>query len=779
MEMPDRHPSQPATVTSSLARLAEHHVLFPLFGLLLLGGIWGGTAMLLHNEQAAVERTTRLASSELAETYEAQVVRALREIDQTLRLIQYAQQREGNERGLQALKERELLLPGLVFAVNLTDAEGNIVASTQAPERRNLADQDGFSVLQDHDELTVSRPQRNAAGDWTLQFSRRLGVAGGRFEGIATVSADAAYFVSGYDVAKLGERGVLGILGTDGLFRVRRSGDTVSAGEIADYKALAGDGAARNDSALLVSNAWDGEERYTSVRQLYQFPLLVLVGLSRDEQLTASRRDQRAYLWTAGFSSLLLMLFLAVLWRLSRQLALARRRESEARLAHAERIEYMAYHDVLTGLPNRALFTQLLAQSISQARRHRRQLAVLFLDLDNFKQVNDTLGHEAGDALLKEVGLRLRRCLRDSDSVARLGGDEFVVLVPELPSEDDVAVVARKMLAAVAQPFKLVGHDFSLTVSIGISLFPQHGEDEQTLKQHADIAMYLAKEQGKNNFKVYSEAASARSLERQSLESNLRLAVERSEFALHYQAKRDASGQRITGMEALLRWQHPQLGLVAPMKFIPLAEEMGLMPRIGRWVFDTACRQNVAWQKEGLPPLRIAVDLTAKQFFDDALLADVRRALDDSGMAPGLLELEVNEAVLTQNMDKTVRILAHLKQIGVRIAIDNFGVGYASISKLKHLQIDTVKIDRSFIRDIVDPAMDNQRADAIIAMGRSLNLTVVAQGVETEQQADFLRQHACDEMQGFFFSKPMAVRECSQMLQAQLVQPPAAVPGRA
>jgi diguanylate cyclase (GGDEF)-like protein len=767
MEMSDRPPPAPDTGTRRLARLTEHHVLFPLFGLLLLCGIWGSTAMLLHNEQAAAERATRLASSELAETYEAQVVRALREIDQTLRLIQYAQQRDGSERGLEALKARELLVPGLVFAVNLTDAEGNIVASTRAPERRNLADQDGFGVLQDHDELTVSRPQRNAAGDWTLQFSRRLGVPGGRFEGIATVSADAAYFVSSYDTAKLGERGVLGILGTDGMFRVRRSGDTISAGEIADYKALLGDGKAGGDSALLVNNAWDGEERYTSVRRLYQFPMAVLVGLSRDEQLAANRRDQRGYLWTAGTVSALLMLFLAVLWRLSRQLVLARRRESEARMAHAERVEYLAYHDVLTGLPNRALFTQLLARSISQARRHRRQLAVLFLDLDHFKQVNDTLGHEAGDALLKEVGRRLRRCLRDSDIVARLGGDEFVVLVPEPSNEDDVAVVARKMLAAVAQPFTLMGNDVSLTVSIGVSLYPEHGEDEETLKQHADIAMYLAKEQGKNNFRVYSEAASARSLERLSLESNLRLAVERSEFELHYQAKRDASGQRITGMEALLRWQHPQLGLVAPMKFIPLAEEMGLMSRIGRWVFDTACRQNVAWQKEGLPPLRISVDLTAKQFFDDALLADVDRALADSGMAPDLLELEVNEAVLTQNMDKTVRILASLKQLGVRIAIDNFGVGYASISKLKHLQIDTVKIDRSFIRDIVDPAMDNQRANAIIAMGRSLKLTVVAQGVETEQQADFLRQQACDEMQGFFFSKPLAVREFSQMLQAQ------------
>jgi diguanylate cyclase (GGDEF)-like protein len=295
-------------------------------------------------------------------------------------------------------------------------------------------------------------------------------------------------------------------------------------------------------------------------------------------------------------------------------------REGEVKLELAQRIEYLAYHDGLTGLPNRSMFSKLLSQCISESRRYDRQLAVAFLDLDRFKQINDTLGHDAGDQLLREVATRIKACVRASDTVARLGGDEFVVLLPALGDGKYAATVAQKILAVIARPFTLIGHEFRITTSIGISTFPQDGLDEQTLTKNADIAMYQAKEEGKNNFQFYSEKLNAHSLERLTLESSLRHALERKEFTLHYQAKRDIVSGRITGMEALLRWQHPDLGTVAPMQFIPVAEETGLIVPIDKWVLKTACSQNVAWQNQGLPRLSIAVNLTARQFTEEHLL---------------------------------------------------------------------------------------------------------------------------------------------------------------
>jgi diguanylate cyclase (GGDEF)-like protein len=375
---------------------------------------------------------------------------------------------------------------------------------------------------------------------------------------------------------------------------------------------------------------------------------------------------------------------------MSWQLAQSRLQAAEAKVAYAERVEYLAYHDALTALPNRSLFSKLLIQHIREANRYQRQMAVLFLDLDRFKQINDTLGHDAGDQLLQEVANRLKACLRESDIVARLGGDEFVVLLPQLSDEKYVATTAQKILAAIARPFNLRGQEFRVTASIGISLFARDGLDEQTLKKNADIAMYQAKQQGKNTFQFYSEKLNAESLERQTLELGLRHALERNEFRLHYQAKRDIRGGQITGMEALLRWEHPDLGLVAPMQFIPVAEETGLIVPIGKWVLRTVCEQNVAWQQQGLPHLCIAVNLTARQFVDEHLLSDLATILADTGMDAHLLELEITESLLMQDVRKTLQVLTGLKELNIRIAIDDFGIGYSSLSALKQFPLDSI-----------------------------------------------------------------------------------------
>ena len=748
--------------------ITEPHILFPAIAVLILAGIWGTTLYLIKGERAAAEHTAVASSREQAETYEAQVVRALREIDQTLKFVKYAYELSGKQGVLQELKARALLPPALLFVISIADSEGNVVASTRPSAMANVAGQDYFQSQHRTDVFSVGRPQPGpGSGEWKLQFSRRLNAADGGFSGIAMVSVDAAYFVSGYESSQLGEHGVLGILGTDGVFRAKRSGETVSAGDMADYAAVVPSDEAEIKTTLS-TNAWDGVRRYTSASAIYDFPVAVIVGLSEDEQLAATRRNMHAYLWRASGGSLLLLAILATLGRMNWQLALSRRRAAEEQVAHAARVEYLAYHDGLTTLPNRSLFSKLLGQSINQAHRYNRQLAVLFLDLDRFKSINDTLGHEAGDQLLKEVATRLKTCLRDSDTVARLGGDEFVVLLPELDDEVYAATVARKVLAAVARPFVLLGQEFRVTASVGISIYPQDGLDEETLKKNADIAMYQAKEEGKNNFRFYSRKLDANSLERLALESGLRHALERDEFQLHYQAKRDIQSGRITGMEALLRWRHPDLGIVAPMQFIPVAEETGLIVPIGKWVLRTACLQNVAWQNQGLPHLSMAVNLTARQFSDENLLADLAAILADTGMDARLLELEFTEGLLMRDVEKAVRIFAGLKAMGIRIAIDDFGIGYCSLATLKPFPLDTIKIDRSFIRDVASAAENRALTEAIIAMGRTLSLTVVAQGVETKEQADLLRQNACDEFQGFYLNKPVPADQIAELLRKQL-----------
>jgi diguanylate cyclase (GGDEF)-like protein len=751
-----------------MGRATEPQVLFPLIAVFLLTAIWGTTWDVLKVRRADAEHAAAVSTRELLGTYEAQVVRSLGEIDQALDLVKFWP--EHSPHMLADLKDKGLLPPDLVFTVSIADAKGTIVESTRRTQVTSVAEDDAYRQQRDGNIFFVGQLPQGPTGNAKLQFSRRLSAPNGVFDGVVIVAVDADFFVSGYEPAKLGEHGVLGLLGMDGVFRVRRSGDSVVSGDAIDFAAAVAGADEEETDAAVTTSRWDGMRRWTSARELYGFPLAVLVGLSVDEQMGEAHAQMRATLSWAVFGSFLVVILTGLLGRMSWQLVQGRVREGEAKLKHAQRVEYLAYHDGLTGLPNRSMFSRTLSQSISEAHRYDRRLAVAFLDLDRFKQINDTLGHEAGDQLLKEVATRLRACTRESDTVARLGGDEFVVLLPELRDEKYAAFVAQKILAAVARPFTLMGQEFRVTASIGISTYPQDGLDEQTLTKNADIAMYQAKAEGKNNFQFYSEKLNANSLERLTLESSLRHAVERNEFKLYYQAKRDIASGRITGMEALLRWVHPDLGIVAPMQFIPVAEETGLIVPIGKWVLKTACLQNIAWQRQGLPALCIAINMTARQFLDEQLLADVASILAETGMDSRLLEIELNEGLLIHDVESTMRILTGLKALGVRIAVDDFGTGYSSLAMLQRFPLDTIKIDRSVMRDFLGTTHDTGLADAIIAMGKSLSLTVVAQGVETKEQAEHLRLHACDELQGFYFKRPLPADEFTQLLRDQATE---------
>jgi diguanylate cyclase (GGDEF)-like protein len=419
------------------------------------------------------------------------------------------------------------------------------------------------------------------------------------------------------------------------------------------------------------------------------------------------------------------------------------------------RIQYLATHDELTGLPNRVTFHQLFEQSIKSAQRYGSQCALLFIDLDRFKVINDSLGHAAGDTLLVEVSNRLRDCVRDSDLVARFGGDEFVIVLNGISDREQVAVVARKILTALLPPIVLAGHECRTTGSIGIAVFPENGSDVQTLTKNADMAMYLTKEEGKNNFCFFSAEIRSQSIERLKLEADLRHALELNQFTLHYQPKLEVATGRISGVEALLRWTHPKFGNLPPTEFIPLAEETGLIIPIGRWVLKTASSQNMAWQREGLPAISVAVNLSPRQFLDANLLDDIDDVLASTGMPAHLLQLEITESMVMQNVERAIKLLDEIRSRGVRLAIDDFGTGYSSMSLMKKFPIDTIKIDRSFVRDLAESPEDRAIATAIISMGKALGLTVVAEGVETTEQDIFLRGRACDEVQGYLFSKPV------------------------
>jgi diguanylate cyclase (GGDEF)-like protein/PAS domain S-box-containing protein len=431
-----------------------------------------------------------------------------------------------------------------------------------------------------------------------------------------------------------------------------------------------------------------------------------------------------------------------------------------------ERVEFLAYYDALTGLPNRTLLQDRLAQALAGARRQKTKVALLFLDLDRFKIINDSLGHAAGDFLLQGVAERLKKWARDQDTVARVSGDEFLIVLTAVKDLPDAAVAAERLLDAITPEFVVQGHSFNISCSLGISIFPEHGTDVETLIKNADAAMYCAKDNGRNNFRFFTEDMNTQVVERLTLENSLRLALEKKELFLMYQPQMDLATGKITGLEALLRWQHPELGLVPPDKFIRIAENSGLIMPIGEWVLRTACSQARKWQDEGLPAVPVAVNVSAVQFRQEGFCGLVRRVLHEAGLAPQYLELELTESLLLSNADVMFSVFRELKAMGLRLAIDDFGTGYSSLNYLKQWPVSKLKIDRSFVRDVAVNADDAAITTAIISMAKSLGLKVIAEGVENEAQMSFLRTHQCNEIQGYYFSKPLSPDEVADKLRS-------------
>src|SRR5438552_3880319 len=429
-----------------------------------------------------------------------------------------------------------------------------------------------------------------------------------------------------------------------------------------------------------------------------------------------------------------------------------------------QQMEYQAYHDSLTGLANRRLFQEHLTLAIALAQRKRRPVAVLFLDLDHFKVVNDSLGHTLGDSLLKEISTRLKTSVREGDVVARVGGDEFTIVLQELEKKEDVAAMAQRVLRVVAEPIDVEGQRLYITTSIGITVYPEDGEDAETLLKNADNAMYRAKAVGRNTYEMSTQELSSSMQERLTLESGLHQAMERNEFEVYYQPQIDSSTMRIVGMEALLRWRHPERGLMSPGSFLSVAEERGFIVLIGDWVLRTALQQARAFRDLGFPDFRVAVNLSARQFRELSLVENIESAIKQARIEPECLELEITESVAMENVDLTFKVLERLRRTGISIAIDDFGMGHSSLSYLKRFPIDCLKIDRNFVEDLPDRFEDAAIVRSVIELAQGLNLRVVAEGVETKPQLDFLKEHGCREVQGFYFGFPVPAPQFQETL---------------
>ncbi|AVI63169.1 diguanylate cyclase [Halomonas sp. GFAJ-1] len=737
-----------------LHHLASPVWLLSMLALLLLIIIWSGTYYLVKKEQSAVERQAALSVGEILDTYEARVVRALREIDTTLKLVRFTANSVDSEAALDVLQAQELLPPALLFTVGVVNKQGVVVGSTNSL----LIEQHYMLPMQSgrvDDTLAVDRVITDDVVQ--LMFTRPLISDHETVLGWIFVSVEADFFVSSYATRSMGHQGMLAVVGEDGLAHVARAGSEIYSDDVLELTPwVKGEG---DTGQPLFLTTWRDEERYTMVRELYSFPLSVVVGLSKNEQLASAQAIAKKYWQRASWASGLLLAVFTSLGLFSWKLQRERQRVIEERILHAEQVEHLAFHDALTELPNRAFFSYLVTQAVRLGERHGEPFALLFLDLDRFKLINDSLGHEAGDHLLQETAKRLTSAVRASDVVARLGGDEFVIIMHKVDSQACVKPVAEKILDSIREPFSLAGHEYHVSVSIGVSLFPVDGLDEQTLIKNADVAMYKAKQAGKNTACFYTEELGLETDVRLMLESGLQRALDQKELKLIYKTKHNSSDGEVIGIEALLRWQHPTLGLLEPSQFISMAEESGLIVSIGSWAIEQACKQSMLWQEQGAPALTIAVDVYERQFYDEAFVKSVNDIVTTTQMIPELLELQVAESTILKDVEYTAKVFEEIKKIDVKIIVDDFGVKYSKLSNLKVLPLDVLNVDTALVDGLSGTDNDQQLSFAVIKLGQCLSPKIFAKEVGFQRQSVLMHDLTALQLNGFYSSEAFENRK--------------------
>jgi len=685
-------------------------------------------------------------------------------------------------------------------AINVISRTGRVINFSRdwpVPEI-DVSDRDYYKAMTADPNVKsyVSQPVQNrASGAWTIFLVHRVDGVNGELLGFVNGAVALKYFEEYYQAITLRRGSSVAILRLDGVTLTRFPRTDTIGKAYSDAQHLLHGG---TSAVLRQVSPVDGEVRIVAARRLSDYPLILLVSVTEEAALA----NWRSIAWLMSFGALGFAIAIAVAtfafgrqWK--QQAELGRQEERSAAMgmavgvaqATALEMTHAAEHDALTGLPNRVLLNDRIERAIASAQRHNKAVAVLFLDLDGFKHINDSLGHAVGDKLLQSIAKRLVDCVRGSDTVSRQGGDEFIVLLSEVEQSEDAAVAAGRiaravagpaidehelhvraaiaagrMLEAVEQPHSIDRHDLYVTASIGISAYPDDGRDAETLIQHADTAMYQAKENGRQSYQFFEPDMNVRAVARQFIEEGLRRAVEGHEFALHYQPIIDLTTGAIAGAEALIRWMHPTRGLIPPLQFIPVAEDCGLMLPIGKWVMREACRQTQAWVAAGFSLKTIAVNVSALEFRDQDFLKNLLAILAETGLDPRFLELELTESVLVKRPELAASILQTVRERGMRVAIDDFGTGYSSLGYLQKFPLDALKIDQSFVRQIGTAGADTSIVTAVIGMAQNLKLRTIAEGVETQEQLEFLQAQHCDDAQGYYFSRPVPPEQFEQLL---------------
>jgi diguanylate cyclase (GGDEF)-like protein len=755
-------PSSESVVSARHSLNSHKRGLFAIlgFGAALIVLLWAFALERISYERAHAIQNVVAINDNLVGALEEHVLRTVQGIDQLTLYLKYQYERRGVDSiDIRLLNTNHTGLNAVYTSFGIADEHGRgVFASPEVPF--NVTDREYFPDHRDNPQLAlrIGTPLTSKlTGLEVLHFTRRIDKANGSFGGVVVMAANPAYFTDFYHHINVGRDGIILLAGLDGIVRARRANGENSSGRDISSRNLFVQLKVAPKGHYVSRGFIDGTSRYVSYRSVSGYPLVVAVGTSTEESLASFAERKRNYLMGSAVATLLIGLFTAGLvyfWARQRRV----RKLSEARL------HYQAHYDELTDLPNRALLYDRLSQCISHARRKGFSVGVLFIDLDGFKPVNDTLGHPVGDALLRQVAERLRGCVRDQDTVARLGGDEFVIILAELTEAQDGGVVARKISGVVAEPFDVRGHEIFVTASIGISTFPGAGENAQALISNADAAMLKAKEAGRNAFKFYTAEMNERAMEQLLMERDLRRALDRKEFLLHYQPKLDLKTGLVSGLEALIRWHRPDVGLIPPVQFIPILENTGLIVPVGEWVIVAACVQLREWIDDGVRVVPVAVNLSAKQFLHHDICQSIQRGLLLHGIPPQLLEIEITETAALKDVQKAAAILRELRSLGLKIAIDDFGTGYSSLGYLKNLPVDALKLDRSFVSGLPEDQESIAIARAVIGVAHSMDLRVVAEGVETLAQRNFLAYHGCHEIQGYLLSRPLAASDCRAFL---------------
>lgn len=726
--------------------------------------------------------------TETCTSFSAAVENTVILVDGLLKSIRHVYETSGTASVEQFLAEERLNGTAVVYFA-LASPDGNsFIFGDPGRATANLVDRPHFKVQQNatEDHLFIGIPNVGRLSRKTvIPLTRGLHLPTGRLGGMVMAGIEPSLLSSRFfDATKLGPSGVVAVIGLDGIIRAHGAAHAEGVGQhIADDSGLWGELARSDHGTYWQKSSVDGRLRRYVYRKLPDYPLVVTAGFAREDMQDRARARRLPYQMAYGLVLTLLLAVFALVLR-QRMADVAVRHDRERLAAALTEIERHVYHDALTGLPNRLLLQDRLAQAIETARRTGQQLALMFIDLDDFKVVNDTFGHDAGDEVLKRAVARLRSCLHRDDTLARLGGDEFIVIRTGIRGSDEVAAVAGRIVDHLTDEIATGDRRIRVGASIGIALYPGDGEDVTTLMKVADTAMYQAKSAGRNTFRFFDVRTMEIATSRMRLEDDLARAEERGEFELLYQPKVSLRDRQTIGAEALIRWRSRERGLVPPGSFIPLAEETGQIAGIGRWVLRTACRQIAAWRQAGLPCVTLAVNVSALQLFDDSFVSEVAALLAEHGLEPSCLEIELTESAVMTEPDRAARQLQRLRDIGIAVAVDDFGTGYSSLSYLKRLPLSSIKIDQSFVRGVDHDADNAAIVAAVLGLARTLGLSVVAEGIESQAEENHLTACGCPVGQGRLYGDPETAGAFARRLSVEAGRhlaariPTAVTPGR-